>query len=128
MAGVGGPSETAYGWAYGVHPHRLVSFSLDGKVDLPSSPPPVVPVPVAAGHFEVEARLARQGEREFSGVCSSCHGAGSVSSGIAPDLRALGTVLSATGFENMVRNGQRVDQGMPACPDIQLTALRHDIR
>lgn len=131
MAGVGGPSETAHGWSYGVHPRRLIAFSLSGDVLLPPSPPPMVPVPIPGPHFEVDAGLAQQGAVEFGGVCSACHGPRAVSSGMAPDLRASGATLSATAFENVVRNGRRASDGMPAYPELtdgQLTALRHYIR
>ena len=130
MAGVGGPSEAAHGWSYGVHPRRLIAFALDGGTELPASPPPRVPVPVEAPFFEVDAGLAQQGAREYGGVCSSCHGRGAMSSGMAPDLRASGAVLSAAAFARVLRDGRNA-QGMPAYPELtdqQLTALRHYIR
>ena len=113
-----------------MHPRRLITFSLDGNAELPASPPPRVPVPVEAPHFEVDAGLAQQGALEFGGVCSSCHGGGAVSSGMAPDLRASGLVLSAGAFAAVVRDG-RTARGMPDYPELtdqQLTALRHYIR
>ena len=130
MAGVGGPTEVAHGWSYGVHPRRLIAFALDGGAELPASPPPRVPAPVEAPFFEVDAGLAQQGALEYGGVCSSCHGRGAMSSGMAPDLRASGAVLSAAAFARVVRDGRNA-QGMPAYPELsdqQLTALRHYIR
>ena len=130
MAGVGGRLTATHGWSYGVHPRRLIAFSLDGDAELPASPPPRVPVPVAAPHFEIDAGLAQQGAAEYGGVCSSCHGGGAVSSGMAPDLRASGAVLSAAAFAAVVRGG-RSARGMPDYPELtdqQLTALRHYIR
>ena len=130
MAGVGGPSEAAHGWSYGAHPRRLIAFALDGRARLPASPPPRVPQPLAAPHFEVDAGLAQEGAREYRGVCSSCHGPGALSSGMAPDLRAAGVVLSAGAFANVLLEGRNA-RGMPAYPELtarQLTALRHYIR
>ena len=129
-AGVGGRISADQGWAYGVHPRRLIVFSLEGAASLPPSPPPRVPAPLEAPHFEVDAGLAQQGALEFGGVCSSCHGGGAVASGMAPDLRASGLVLSAGAFANIVRDG-RTERGMPDYPELtdqQLTALRHYIR
>ena len=129
-AGVGGRISAGQGWAYGVHPRRLIAFSLEGTASLPPAPPPRVPAPLEAPHFEVDAGLAQQGALEFGGVCSGCHGGGAVSSGMAPDLRASGLVLSAGAFANIVRDG-RTERGMPDYPELtdqQLTALRHYIR
>ena len=129
-AGVGGRISADQGWAYGVHPRRLIAFSLEGAASLPPSPPPRVPAPLEAPHFEVDAGLAQQGALEFGGVCSACHGGGAVSSGMAPDLRASGLVLAAGAFANIVRDG-RTERGMPDYPELtdqQLTALRHYIR
>ena len=113
-----------------MQPRRLIAFSLEGATRLPPSPPPSVPIPLEAPHFEVDAGLAQQGALEYGGVCTSCHGAGAVSSGMAPDLRASGLVLSAGAFANIVRDG-RTERGMPDYPELtdqQLTALRHYIR
>ena len=130
MAALGGANGAALGWAYGVHTRRLVAFSLDGRMTLPPLPPPRVPVPIEAA-FEVDTGLAQQGAAEYGGVCGGCHGTGTIASGMAPDLRASSIVLSADAFASVVRDGIRVDRGMPpyeALTDAQLTALRHYIR
>lgn len=121
----------AYGWSYGTHKRRLIAFSLDGSVALPPSPPPTVVTPIAAAEFGVDAALASQGGADFAGTCGVCHGGGSISGGAAPDLRASGVVLSATGFADVVRGGSRAASGMPMYKDLtdaQLLALRHYIR
>jgi quinohemoprotein ethanol dehydrogenase len=130
-AGLGGPAAAAHGWAYGVHPRRLVAFSLDGSAKLPPSPPPGVPEPVAMPDFEVDMELAGQGGPEFEGTCSRCHGPRVISAGMAPDLRASAVVASAAVFEDIVRGGSRAEQGMPRytrLTDNQLESLRHYIR
>jgi len=122
---------TAHGWAYGVHPRRLIAFSLEGNADLPASPLPAVPVPLAAREFPVKAELAMGGRAQYEGACVFCHGGGAVAGGMAPDLRASGVVLSETGFADVVRGGARLQKGMPAfreLSDEQLLELRHYIR
>jgi quinohemoprotein ethanol dehydrogenase len=37
---VGGSLQAQHGWAYRAQPRRLISFSLEGKADLPKLPPP----------------------------------------------------------------------------------------
>lgn len=131
MTGVGGPDAAALGWAYGVHTRRLVAFSLEGKTQLPTSPPPVVSTPLDAPEFGVNATLAAAGLQNFETTCGICHGPGAVAGGMAPDLRASGVVLSETGFADVVRGGARLPKGMPAFADLtdeQLLALRHYIR
>ena len=98
---------------------------------MPPLPPPLVPEPLAAPEFGVQAELAAQGMANFEQTCSACHGGGAVSAGMAPDLRAFGVVLSETGFADVVRGGARVGKGMPAHTDLtdqELLALRHYIR
>jgi quinohemoprotein ethanol dehydrogenase len=132
MAGVGGGGSAAlHGWAYGVHPRRLIAFSLEGRADLPASPAPVVPVPLAAQEFGVKAELVMRGRAQYEGACGFCHGGGAVAGGMAPDLRASGVVLSETGFADVVRGGARLQKGMPAFRDLtdkQLLELRHYVR
>jgi len=129
LAGIGGPSAAAYGWAYGVHTRRLVAFSVDGKATLPAQPPPFNPTPFKAS-FTVDAALAQGGAAVF-GRCRACHGPGAVAAGMAPDLRASAVVTLAQPFARIVRGGTRANRGMPQYADItdqELTALQHYIR
>ena len=129
VAGLGGFTEVRQGWAYGVHPRRLISFSLEGGVELPESPPPTIPEPIDLD-FEVDLALAQQGEAEYS-QCVSCHGFGAVSTGMAPDLRASAIVGSDTAFEAVVRDGSLIGNGMPVFADMtddELLSLSHCIR
>jgi quinohemoprotein ethanol dehydrogenase len=131
MAAMGGAASAAHGWAYGVHPRRLVAFSLEGNTQLPASPPPLVTNPLAAPEFGVDAAVASGGMLEFETTCGLCHGPGAIAGGMAPDLRASGVVLSESGFADVVREGTRLSKGMPAYSELsdeQLLALRHYIR
>jgi quinohemoprotein ethanol dehydrogenase len=130
FAAVGGEDANSLGWAYGRHMRRLVTFSLDGKTQLPPLPPPEVPKPIEAPFFEVNETQALTG-KDVYGQCSICHGDATLSGGSAPDLRASPIVLSADSFEDVVRSGGRRELGMPSfsnLSDNQLNELRHYIR
>ncbi len=128
-AALGGEEAGALGWAYGEHTRRLIAFSLDGDTAMPALPPPVVPTPIAAPFFEVQESLALNGA-DLYGQCSICHGDGTISGGVAPDLRASPLVLTDAAFAEVVRSGRR-ELGMPkyeSLTDNQLQALQHYIR
>ena len=96
---------------------------------MPVQPDPVVPEPIEAD-FEVDSELAMEGA-EFYGRCALCHGPGSVSGGLAPDLRGSRIISSLERFASVVRDGRRAEDGMPAYRDItfdELVALQHYIR
>ena len=119
------------GWAYGVHTRRLVAFALDSEVNLPEQPPPFVPEPLVFEDFPLDDSLATQGARLFGTYCAICHGGGAVANAMAPDLRASGMPLDSAAFARVVRDGDRVNRGMPAfasLEDNELEAMRHYIR
>jgi quinohemoprotein ethanol dehydrogenase len=120
-----------HGWAYRAQPRRLVTFALNGDVELPPAPPPFFPEPLRSDDFVVDSALAAAGEHSYSGYCMLCHGAAAVSGGVAPDLRASPIVLSRDEFMNVLLGGGRLERGMPRFADLtelQADALRHYIR
>jgi quinohemoprotein ethanol dehydrogenase len=123
-------SGSNLGWDYGKHMRRLVTFSLDGKADMPAQPPPHFPQPIEAPEFEIDTALAEQGAGEF-GACLACHGLNAIAAGMAPDLRASSVALDSKSFAAVVRDGALVARGMPGTPgitDAQLESLQHYIR
>ena len=131
MSALGGQVMADYGWAYGEHRRRLFAFSLDGSQSVPVSAPPRVPRPLASSDFIVNEDLASQGATAYAEICVGCHGFEAVASGMAPDLRASGIILSSEAFEQAVRGGARASRGMPTFTDVsdaELNALRHYIR
>ena len=129
-AGIGGETAYAYGWSYRTHPRRLIAFSLEGKAELPAVSPPHYPKPIVDPNFEMDAELAQQGAGLY-GLCSSCHGRGLFSGGMAPDLRASVIPLDFATFAAVVRDGAKAGLGMPPRPeftDEQLRSLQHFIR
>lgn len=129
MAAVGGAAVAQYGWAYGEHERRLVSFALDGQADLPPQPDPVVPIP-RAEDFEVDPVLAARGAEAYA-KCNWCHGPAAQAGGMTPDLRSSRIITSLERFAGVVRDGERASDGMPMYADItfeELVGLQHYIR
>ncbi len=127
----GGTVTAQHGWAYREHPRRLVTFALDGKAVLPPSPPPRVPKPTVKEDFKVDALLAEQGNDLYVRNCTLCHGGSAVSGGYAPDLRESQVPLFMEAFHDVVINGARQSQGMPAFKELtdkDLLAIQHYLR
>lgn len=119
------------GWAYKMHMRRLITFSLNGTVELPKLPPPYIPKPIVDANFIIDDTLAKQGADWFNTKCFNCHGYGMYSGGMAPDLRASPIPLDANAFKMVVKEGLKNEMGMPSFPDItddELETLRHYIR
>jgi len=131
MPALGTSLPAQHGWAYRVHPRRLVTFAIGGEVELPPSPPPFFPEPLVSSDFVVDSALAAAGEAIFPGKCAICHGFGAVAGGGAPDLRASPVVLSHEAFVEVVLGGGRRQMGMPqfsGLSEIEAGALQHYIR
>jgi quinohemoprotein ethanol dehydrogenase len=131
MPALGTTLPAQHGWAYRVHPRRLVTFAIGGEVELPASPPPFFPEPLVSSDFVVDSALAAAGEAIFPGKCAICHGFGAVAGGGAPDLRASPVVLSHEAFVEVVLGGGRRQMGMPqfsGLSEIEAGALQHYIR
>lgn len=125
-----GSISARFGWDPRVHPKRLLTFKLDGKAQLPATPPPSPAVPLEGEDFPLDLAKAKQGEGLIA-RCVLCHGMGVVGGGIAPDLRASPVLLSQEAFTHVVREGSLVARGMPAFPeldDAQLQAIMHFVR
>ncbi|MCC6708746.1 MAG: PQQ-dependent dehydrogenase, methanol/ethanol family [Gammaproteobacteria bacterium] len=120
-----------HGWKYKVHPRRLITFSLDGKLPMPPSPPPAFAQPIDPPTFKVDDQLAAAGQALYTSTCVQCHGSGVVSGGTAPDLRESPIPTSLEAFKSVVVGGARLANGMPQyreLSDAQLDGLMHYIR
>lgn len=128
------PGTTELGWAYGVHPRRLLTFALGGKVTPPTQPDPYIPRPILEAGFKLDENLAALGATLYGDHgCSFCHGVDARAGGMTPDLRASAIPLTEMegAFASVVRGGDRVARGMPGYPDLtdkELHALRQYIR
>jgi quinohemoprotein ethanol dehydrogenase len=119
-----------HGWAYRAQPRHLLSFSLKGQAEMPVMPPPVFPAPIKQSDFEVDPLLAEQGNALWAKHCVLCHGAGAVSGGYAPDLRASTIPLYADALDDVL-GGSRQLAGMPRFTELTAAdrkAIQHYIR
>jgi quinohemoprotein ethanol dehydrogenase len=110
---------------------RLFTFALDGKQTLPTFNPPAFAEPIDDPNFKTDDALVEKGSWLFKESCMMCHGAGAVSAGYAPDLRASPIPLVADAFKAVVVNGSLRQNGMPEFKDFtdeQLDSLVHFIR
>lgn len=120
------------GWAYKAQTRRLITFSLDGKIQVPAQHGPVFAQPLYDKDFKLDEAKADTGAGVFNGKgCVNCHGAGVIASSMAPDLRASHAVTDSETFRSIVQRGALLNNGMPAFPkltDDEVEAIRHYIR
>lgn len=129
-AGLGGIPASELGWAYREQTRRLITFSLEGSADMASLNPPRVVQPLDAPEFVLDHVLADKGMVVYY-KCDGCHGPETYSGGMAPDLRASALPMDEAAFDLVVREGSKVNMGMPAfreLTDDDMLALRHYIR
>jgi quinohemoprotein ethanol dehydrogenase len=127
----GGSASAKYGWAYRAQTRRLFTFALDGQAKMPAFEPPAFPEPIVPADFAVDDKLADKGRRKYVEHCLMCHGAGAVSGGATPDLRASPVLLDSGEMKAIVLRGARVSLGMPQFKELSdddLEALRHFVR
>jgi len=119
------------GWKYGAQPRRLLTFTLDGKTELPASPPRDMKVYAIDDPKLVLNEPDIIVGRALSIACASCHGAGFRSAGApGPDLRESGAALKLDSFTQVVREG-RPESGMPPfkwLTDAQIAQLHSYLR
>ena len=126
-----GSLAAQHGWQARVHPHRLLTFTLDGKAKLPPTPPPAMVTPVDDPDFVVNDAKAQAGGVLFAQRCIVCHGLGAVAAGYAPDLRASPVPLDSEAFTQVVKQGSLELRGMPRYGELtaeELETLQHYLR
>ena len=135
IQGAGELGWDGFGYKFGLHQRRMVAFALDGDAKIPAQPAREVAKPIIDKKFKVDEKKAAAGAGVYAlDLCISCHGAGAISGGVkAPDLRSSPALLTGNEkmFENIVRGGALLENGMPKYPtltDEQLESLRHYIR
>ncbi|MGQ0529710.1 MAG: PQQ-dependent dehydrogenase, methanol/ethanol family [Panacagrimonas sp.] len=127
----GGTALSRFGWSHGAQVRQLHTFALDAKTPMPKVGDPVVPKPIVPPDFKVDAQLAIKGRDVYTNSCVICHGAGAVSGGYAPDLRASPIFASPAALKTVIHDGVKVANGMPRYPDMteaELNALQHFVR
>ena len=91
---------------------RLVAFKLGGTATLPADPPPAGPVVVVNETFAPTA--VEQGKDLYLNRCARCHGLGTRSPNILPDLRRSGTLADKALWRTIVEDGSLSANGMIA--------------
>jgi quinohemoprotein ethanol dehydrogenase len=127
--GMGSSSGMKPEWEYRLQPRRVLTFALDGKLQLP-------PVASRSSDFVGDAAFVIDPAKVAVGQalassCSLCHGVGFASGGTAPDLRKSAIPLSADAFASVLHDGLLLARGMPRFEEFtpeQLEGLRHFIR
>ena len=89
---------------------RLIAFALDGTAQLPPAPafaPPANPPAKVAPLAQVAA-----GARYYGDYCARCHGFGTQSGGVIPDLRRSATLTRPAAWRSIVLDGALAPRGM----------------
>lgn len=102
------------GWKYGLHPRRLLTFTLDGKAVMPDTPLPDFTVKLLDDpRLVIDPADVRAGAMTYRMNCIACHGDKAHPAGAAPDLRESPAALGLVDFTKAVRGGALLDRGMP---------------
>jgi quinohemoprotein ethanol dehydrogenase len=125
-AGTLGSLGAQFGWVSRVHSHRLLAFVLGGAGQLPTTlPGPQIVQAVDDPTIRLDSAKVELGADLYSHTCISCHGAGVVAAGFAPDLRASSIPLSAGDFKAVVQGGSLLERGMPRFEELSNTELEN---
>ena len=127
----GGTALSRYGWSYRAQERQLLTFAIDGSKPMPDVGEPVVPKPIVPADFKVDMELVKKGSEIYTNTCVICHGAGAVSGGYAPDLRASAIFATPAALKAVITQGTLVPNGMPQYKDLgdaELEALQHFVR
>jgi quinohemoprotein ethanol dehydrogenase len=138
IAGVGGTSGVMGAllgedkiFGYREQKRRVLTFALGGKATLPAVSKPAV-TPIADDpSFVIDPKLVDRGAEQWTMHCQTCHGAGVVAGGAAPDLRRSGVPLDEGAFRQVVLDGMLLQNGMPKFRTLSpndIAALRTYIR
>ncbi|MBV1886275.1 MAG: c-type cytochrome, partial [Parvibaculaceae bacterium] len=95
---------------------RLLVFSLGGTETLPELALRDLSIPEHQAVPATDEQL-RNGEVNYLSICSLCHGAMVVSSGVLPDLRRMSPAVKEH-FQDIVRGGMLKDNGMASFGDL----------
>ncbi len=108
-----------WGWKYGLQPRRLLTFVLDGKAQLPKTPPPDFSVNALDNPTLVlDPHKVERGMVLYHKVCSACHGSLVMSAGEAPDLRESGVAVDRKAFGQLLREAPLLEFGMARFDDL----------
>jgi quinohemoprotein ethanol dehydrogenase len=128
--GMGSTSGVSPEWEYRLQPRRVLTFALDGKVELPPPGPRTTDF-IDDPAFVVEPAKAAIGQAVTGAQCGLCHGVALASGGTAPDLRKSPIPLSFEALSAVLHDGALVPAGMPQYAEFtpqQIEGIQHFIR
>jgi quinohemoprotein ethanol dehydrogenase len=105
---------------YRTQPRRILTFALDGKLQLPARVP-FKAVATQDPDFRPNATTAAAGQETYIRRCFICHGGDVISGGIAPDLRTSAAITDKDVFTSIVHEGMLVPNGMPRFEELSET-------
>jgi mono/diheme cytochrome c family protein len=123
MVGAGGSAGMNFATLDYANAGYAIAWRLDGEARLPAVAPREVPAPSEAP-FAPDPEAARRGHALYHRHCFRCHGVGTKSGGLLPDLRRSPPEVHAQ-WEAIVLSGTRADRGMASFADV---LGREDVR
>ncbi|MDQ8698415.1 PQQ-dependent dehydrogenase, methanol/ethanol family [Hyphomicrobium sp. LHD-15] len=127
----GGSSMAQYGWGYRAQQRQLLTFAVGADKPMPVVGERTFAKVLTPTDFTPDDKLVDKGQHVYKASCAWCHGAGAVSGGYTPDLRASEAVVHTEQFKTIVQGGALSTNGMPRfknLSDDDLTALQNFIR
>jgi quinohemoprotein ethanol dehydrogenase len=126
-----GTLAAQFGWDGRTQRRRVLTFALDGSLELPHPPALHRAVAVEDPNFVADPAVEQRGGVIYGDHCFICHGAGVVAGGNAPDLRESPAIVRSEAFAAIVKNGALLERGMPRFAELsraQLEDLRGYLR
>ena len=115
---------------YRTQAHRVLTFALGGKAQLPPATPALL-TPVDDPGYRDDPAGADRGAVIYGTHCYYCHGNSAIAAGTAPDLRTSPAILDPAVLRAIVHEGALTGNGMPRfeeLSDANLADLRTYLR
>ncbi|HYC54130.1 MAG TPA: PQQ-dependent dehydrogenase, methanol/ethanol family [Candidatus Binatia bacterium] len=126
MTGLGGSAGGHYTRVPAPNTGRIVAYKIGGSAALPASAPAPERT-ITAPVVEASAEQIDRGRALYSMHCARCHGVGTISSGLYPDLRFSAAEIY-TVWNAIVLGGVFSGKGMASFADVLSEQDAHDIR
>jgi len=126
MTGLGGSAGGHYTRVPAPNTGRIVAYKIGGQAVLPSPPEPAAKT-ITAPAIPATAEQLERGRALYSMHCARCHGVGTISSGLYPDLRFSAAEIY-TVWNQIVLGGVFASRGMASFADVLSEQDAQDIR
>jgi len=108
-----------FGWRFGKHMPRVVTFKLDGHAKLALTPPDKTVTPGVDPGKPVDTAAAMRGAVVYLHNCMICHGPGAAATSVgAPDLRESSAAHDPQSLRSILKDGLLAMGGMPRFKDM----------